>query len=211
MSKIPRQRGFSMIEVMVTLAIIVVMLATAVPSMAEWLRNTKVRNATEAIQRGLQRARAESLRRNANVTFWLVSLTDERTMDDSCAKSSTAGSWVISLSDPAGKCSTSPSTTVDPYIIESHAAGDGGGGVTVLAKTVNGASSAQCVRFNGFGQVVGSTVPPDDSCRSPGQIGAIYVSNAGGGARSLRIVVSANGGVRMCVEGVAAGDPRACP
>ena len=210
MKTVRHQRGFSMVEIGVTLAIFAVLLASALPSMSEWIRNTKVRNATEAIHAGLQRARAEALRRNVNVTFWLVSVTDERKMDNNCNKSSSSGSWVISLNDPAGKCATAASTTVDPMIIEAHAAGDGGSGVTVVA-TSSAAAAAQCVRFNGFGQVVPSTVPPDDACRSPNQISTIDVSHPSGSARSLRIVVSANGGVRMCDKGVVAPDPRTCP
>jgi len=134
MKKLGKQSGFSMIEIGVTLAIFAVLIASALPSMGEWIRNTKVRNAAESIQSGLMRARAEALRRNVNVTFWLVSVNDERTMDNSCAKSSSAGSWVISLRDPAGKCATAPSATVDPMLVEAHAAGDGGAGVTVAAK-----------------------------------------------------------------------------
>jgi type IV fimbrial biogenesis protein FimT len=207
-----RQRGFSMVEIGVTLAIFAVLLAAALPSMGEWIRNTKVRNATEGIHSGLQRARAEALRRNVNVTFWLVAVTDERTMDNSCTKSSSSASWVISLNDPASKCAGAASTTVDPMIIETHAAGDGASGVTVIAKPSIGAA-AQCVRFNGFGQVVPSTVPPDDACRSPNQISTVDVSHPSGGARNLRIVVSANGGIRMCVPdpAIKVPDPRACP
>jgi type IV fimbrial biogenesis protein FimT len=205
-----RQLGFSMVEIGVTLAIFAALLASALPSMGDWIRNTKVRNATESIHSGLQRARAEALRRNVNVTFWLVSATDERIMDINCAKSSSSGSWVISLNDPAGKCATTASTTTDPMIIEAHAAGDGGSSVTVAAKSLS-ADPAQCVRFNGFGQVVPSTVPPDDACRSPNQISTVDVSYPTGGARKLQITVSANGAIRMCVTGVPTSDPRACP
>lgn len=205
-----KQSGFSMIEIGVTLTIFAVLIASALPSMGTWIRNTKVRNAAESIQSGLMRARTEALRRNVNVTFWLVSVNDERTMDNSCAKSSSAGSWVISLNDPSGKCAAAPSTTAVPMLIESHPAGDGGAGATVSAKNAAG-DGAQCVRFNGFGQVTPDTVPPDDGCRTPNQISTVDISHASGGARNLRVVVSINGGIRMCDKDVASTDPRACP
>lgn len=205
-----QQRGFTMVEVAVTMTVMALLLAAAVPSVAGWLRNTRVRNAADAVHLGLQRARTEALRRNVNVTFWLVSGADERIVDNNCALSSAAGSWVISLSNPAGSCATAPSPTAAPGIVETHAVGDGGSGVMVVAQT-SAAAAATCVRFNGFGQVVDATTPPADACRSPGQIATVDVTHASGGARRLRVVVSGGGGVRMCDRDVAATDPRACP
>ena len=205
-----RQRGFSMIELAVTMTVMALLLMAALPSMSGWLRNTRVRNAAESVQMGLQRARMEAVRRNQNVTFWLVSGSDERNVDNSCALSSAAGSWVISLSNPATKCATAPSMTDDPMIVETHAAGDGGSGVTVAA-TAADASAANCVRFNGFGQVVGSATLPADNCRSPAQIATVDLTHVSGDARRLRVVLSEGGGVRMCDRDVASSDPRACP
>ena len=204
------QRGFSMVEVAITMAILALLLAAAAPSVTGWMRNTRVRNTAEALQMGLQRARAEALRRNANVTFWLVSGSDERIVDNSCALSSASGSWVISLSDPTGHCATAPDPTISPMIVETHAVGDGGSGVTVLSQSAT-PSAAQCVRFNGFGQIVDATLPPADNCRLPNQISTVDVTHASGGARRLRVVVSAGGGVRMCDRDVTSTDPRACP
>lgn len=199
-----------MVEMAVTLVVFGLLLAAAMPSFGSWMRNTRVRNTAESIQMGLQRARTEALRRNVNVTFWLVSGSDERTVDNSCAQSSSSGSWIISLNDPSGKCATTPSPTVDPMVVESHALGDGGSGVTVAATSAANAA-AQCVRFNGFGQVVPATVPPDDNCHAPNQIAQVNITHSSGGARNLRVVVSPNGGVRMCDIDVASPDPRACP
>jgi type IV fimbrial biogenesis protein FimT len=204
------QRGFSMVEVAITMTVLALLLAAAAPSVAGWMRNTRVRNTAEALQMGLQRARAEALRRNVNVTFWLVAGSDERTVDNSCALSSASGSWVISVSDPTGHCATAPDPTTSPMIVETHAVGDGGGGVTVAALSAASAA-ARCVRFNGFGQVVDAAVPPADNCRLPNRIATVDVTHASGGARRLRIMVSAGGGVRMCDRDVSSTDPRACP
>lgn len=205
----PARRGFSMVELAVTLAVLVLLLGATFPSMSDWLRNTRVRNAAESVQAGLQKARTEAIRSNQTVTFWLVKGSDERVLDASCALSSTSGSWIVGRDDPSGQCATAPSATVPPMIVEAHAAGDGGSGVAVSAVDATGAE-ASCVRFNGFGRVVDATTLPADNCRAPTQISTIDLTHTSG-ARRLRIVVSSAGSVRLCDRDVAAGDPRACP
>jgi type IV fimbrial biogenesis protein FimT len=205
-----RQRGFSLIELAVTLTVIVLLLAAVAPSVSDWVHNTEVRNAAESIQSGLQKARTEALRSNEPVTFWLVSGADQRNVDNSCALSSSAGSWVVSRNDPTGACATAPSTTVVPMVVETHAAGDGATDVIVAAAAADGTAS-QCVRFNGFGRVVDAGATPADGCRPPGQVATIDLTHVSG-ARHLRVVVSPGGGVRMCDVGVTvATDPRKCP
>lgn len=204
------QRGFSMVEVAVTLTILALLLAAAIPSVTEWVRNTRVRNTAEAIHMGLQRARTEALRRNVAVSFWLISGADKRIVDDSCVLSSESGSWVISLSEPTEKCATTPSLTIAPAIVETHALGNSGNGVNVIARSSSNAA-AVCVRFNGLGQLVDAATPTNDACRSPQHISTVDVTHTGSGARRLRVVVSGSGGVRMCDRDVPQTDPRACP
>jgi prepilin-type N-terminal cleavage/methylation domain-containing protein len=59
--------GFTIIELMITLAVLGVLLALGMPSISSWLQNTQIRTAAEGMVSGLQLARAEALRRNANV------------------------------------------------------------------------------------------------------------------------------------------------
>lgn len=203
-------RGFSLIELAVALTVLGLLVLVVAPPVSDWVRNLRVRGATEAIQAGLQRARGEALRTNELVTFWLVSGSNATVVDDSCALSSGSGSWVVSRVDPTGACGAEPSTTVDPRIVQTHAAGQTSAGVTVAAIAADG-TSATCVRFNGFGRVVDSTAGPDDDCRPPKQVTRIDVTHALG-ARSLRILVATGGGIRMCDPAVTdATDPRRCP
>src|SRR4026208_2333025 len=67
-----RSYGFTLIEVMITLAVLSLLLMVGLPGMATWLQNTQIRASAEATQAGLQVARAEALRRNAPVRFQLV-------------------------------------------------------------------------------------------------------------------------------------------
>lgn len=66
-----KQTGFSLIEMMIAVAIIGVLAAFAMPSYFDWIQNTKIRTAAESMQNGIQRARSEALMRNTNVVFTL--------------------------------------------------------------------------------------------------------------------------------------------
>ncbi len=193
--------GFSLIETAITLSVLGLLLALGLPGFQTWLMNTQIRNAAESVSAGVQRARNEAVRRNQNVRFTLVSLGDPKTMDNTCAASESAGSWVISLDDPAAKCGEAVSDTVAPRIIDKRAAGDGGLTAAVAAMTAASAAAAT-VTFNGFGR----TVEAAPLARVD------FTSTAAGNYRRLRVLVSAGGAVRMCDPAVTDNaDPRICP
>lgn len=84
------QSGFSLIELIVTIVVLGISLAIAVPSFQAWLQNSQIRNAAESIQNGLQRARAEAVTRNTSVEFvlgnnsaWIVRLPGSTSALDS--------------------------------------------------------------------------------------------------------------------------------
>lgn len=197
-----RQRGVTLIELMVTIAILALMLMAAAPGIGTWMANTQIRNVATSVQGGLQRARSEAVRRNQPVRFSLVSLTDSAVMDNSCALSDAGVSWVVSLDDPAGSCGAAASDTAGPRIIDKQAGGVGGKRVVVSATVPDGSDTASSVTFNGFGRVVGAT-----------DIGVIDVDNVAPGVdyRALRLVIGTGGTVRMCdPQATDSGDPRKC-
>ncbi len=59
--------GFTLIEVMITVAVLGVLLAIGVPSLTNIIGNMAVRTNAEAINSAIQFARAEAIRRNAAV------------------------------------------------------------------------------------------------------------------------------------------------
>jgi type IV fimbrial biogenesis protein FimT len=107
-------RGFSLVELIVGMAILGVLLAIAMPAFSNWLRNARVRTAAESVQNGLQLARAEAVRRNTTVAF---SSSHHRRQ----LRADTAGpNWVVSLDSPSGLCNTALRHRVAPRIIQSR-------------------------------------------------------------------------------------------
>jgi len=190
-----KQRGFTIIEVVIVVTLAAFLLAAVAPSVSTWMRNTRIRTAAESISTGLQQARNEAVRRNQTVGFYLVSVADGISMSDSCALSSTSSGWVVALASPAGKCATDLNT-----FVAVRPPGDTANGLNV-ASTDSAGGNATTVSFNGYGQV---------SNASP--ISCIRLTNATDAtARALNIAINSGGQVRMCDPAVSdANDPRAC-
>lgn len=64
--------GFSLIELLIGVAILGLLMSFAAPNLRAWILNAQIRNAAESIVSGLQQARAEALARNTPVTFTLL-------------------------------------------------------------------------------------------------------------------------------------------
>ncbi|MFY8116541.1 MAG: GspH/FimT family pseudopilin [Roseateles sp.] len=196
----PVQRGVTLIELVVVLVLLGAMAAMAMPNVMVWIRNTEIRNVATSLQAGLQRARAEAMRRNELVRFSLVDLGGSAVMSNACEVNDDGSSWVVSLDNPNNLCGTATSETTAPRILDRHASGTGSK-VSVLGTAADSNAASQ-VTFNGFGRVVG--VNP---------IATIDVDNesAGDDYRALRIVLGPGGTVRMCEPKVSSKtDPRAC-
>lgn len=62
-------RGYTLLELMITVAIVAVVAAIAYPSMQDLLASQRVRAASSALYESLIAARGEALKRNATVSF----------------------------------------------------------------------------------------------------------------------------------------------
>jgi len=65
-------RGFTLIELMVAIAIFALLITLAAPMYGEFLANTQIRNAAENTLLGVRQAQAEAVKRNGQVQFVLA-------------------------------------------------------------------------------------------------------------------------------------------
>lgn len=68
-----KQRGFTLTELLVTVGVIAILAALAVPTMRDVIANSRVRASSESIQNGLAQARAEAVRLNTQIEFVVTS------------------------------------------------------------------------------------------------------------------------------------------
>jgi type IV fimbrial biogenesis protein FimT len=186
------QRGFNIIEVLVTLVVLGILISLGAPSLAEWIQNSQIRAAGEAIVNGLQVARAEAIQRNRPVQIAFAPPTS---------------GWAIC----EGTVVPCDNTTPAGQLIQSRAFEEGSNNARI-ALTPGGTFIVTFVPL-------GSVAPANIDASPP--ITRIDVNNPGAGAcqadsgpmRCLRVVVSGGGSVRMCdpTPTVVAPDPRACP
>jgi type IV fimbrial biogenesis protein FimT len=197
----------SMIELMVGIAIVAILFMLAAPSFSNWIQNTQIRTAAEAIQSGLMLARGEAVSRNTTVRFQLTNALDNTCLItaspvESVAIASTGRwvNWVVSLDNPSGACDSAPMDSADPNppaprIIQTRAGAEGSRNAMVAA-------SQATIVFNGLGRRAAPPPPGDTSTVNidiTNPIGGACVADAPPGPmRCLRIVVSPGGQVRMC-------------
>ena len=63
--------GFTLVELMVTVAVIAILMNIALPSFNNMMRSARIRAAAEAVNNGLQKARGEAIAQNTNIEFVL--------------------------------------------------------------------------------------------------------------------------------------------
>ncbi len=92
--------GFTLIELMVGLAIVAVLLGLGVPSLSAYMANSKIRAAASNFSADLQFARAEAIRRNGGVGLVLTSDAPTATNANSATPSAAGPNWMVRLFNP---------------------------------------------------------------------------------------------------------------
>lgn len=193
-------RGVTLIELMVGVALVAVVLALAMPTFQTGANNRQIRAAADAVQNGLQVARTEALRRNRTVKFELRS----------------PNGWTVG-------CDPTDTTIVDgeevcPAVIQTREAQEGSMRAAIASVQTVASSGAVApttvftgnLNFTPLGRIAAATLPP-------GNVANYRITNPLGGdctpsgaMRCLSVVVTNAGLIRMCDPSVSAPDSRAC-
>ena len=189
------QRGVTLIELMIGITIVALLMMLGAPTFADWIRNMRIRTATESISSGLQLARTEALRRNTLLRFQLVD-----TLGSDCALNTAGPHWIVSRDDVEGKCEVAPSETDAPRAVQAHNGNTEGGGQTLVSSTET------LFTFNGLGRLTSAAGSIDIT--GPG--GENDCAHESGQTRCLRIDIASGGSVRMCDPALPATDAQGC-
>jgi type IV fimbrial biogenesis protein FimT len=165
--------GFTLIELMVTVAVLGILMALAMPNYTQWIANTRVRTTAEAIQNGLMLAKGEAVRRNAKVQFVLTN-NDPVVGNVNTVTAAVSGkAWMVRTYLSAG-------TYTSANFIQGRSSAEGSANTTVDA-------DQSTVVFTGMAGL------------SPVPAATVNIDVTGTGAsRPLRITIARGGAIRMC-------------
>jgi len=176
-------RGFSMIEILIALAILGMLMALVAPSTATWIQNLQLRNAADSVASGVQLARIEALKRNTLVSFQMTDATSTawtvcvyNPVTDTC--SAAAGSVLASKS--ASEASPSAQIGIDTSLSDPTVPLAGGAGLPAQ------------LTFDSFGRLAAT---------APNNVMRVDVRNpnlAAADERRMVIFINLGGQVRMC-------------
>lgn len=185
------QRGVTLIELSIGVAIMAILLALGIPGFGAWIQNAQIRTAAESVQNGLQLARAEAVRRNTDVQFV-----------------QTGADWTVGCNTAVAGC---------PASIQTRSGAEGSASAVITPSEVlpSGAAAGTTVFtgtviFNGLGRVNTTSLAAGDNAsflvtNSTGKCVACAAGSTWGDCpttagprRCLRVVVSTGGQIRMC-------------
>lgn len=178
--------GFTLLELIVAIAIFSILVTLAVPTMRVWISNVKVRSTADALQNGLRLAQSEALRRSRQVVF---SLTNSTAPQTSLTAATNGSNWSVNLV---------PLMT------------DGSDAATFIQSGVLGATSSSSVAvtgqaeicFNSTGRLVANaaTGVAGGTCTLPTTTPPMFTYNVTlvGADHPLRVEVALGGQVHLC-------------
>jgi type IV fimbrial biogenesis protein FimT len=196
MRRRPRQGGFTLVELMVTIALLAVLLGLAAPSFSTWTRNSQVRTVSDALQNGARLAQTEALRRSRQVVFFL---TNTAACTTSTAPAANGAFWAIR---------TVPLTASESAeVVQCGNLSDRAAGVDITGPTA--------ICFNSLGRQVANATPGIGSTTCTLASSGVSTYNISGvrADRALRVLVTLGGQVRQCdpARTLSSTNPDGCP
>lgn len=188
-------RGFSLVELMVVVALAALLLSLAAPSLVAWVRNAQIRTLADSLQNGLRLAQTEAVRRQRQVVFFLSA---SPTCDTANTASANGRFWVVRtvpLLDGEG------ALVVQCGVLSDVAAGTSIAGPTAIC-------------FSASGRLVANATPGGGAACALDASGLNrYDVSRSGAERALRVTVALGGQTRLCDPARTLSDtsPDGCP
>jgi type IV fimbrial biogenesis protein FimT len=191
-----RARGFTIIEVMIAIAIVAMLMVLVAPSTAAWIQNTKLRSAAESVASGLQLARIEAMKRNTFVSF---QMTDPN-----------SSAWQVCVYDAINNiCSAAAGAVLGQRDASEDSATATLGTATTLSNPTtalaSGTNLPSSTTFDSFGRLAAT---------APNNVMRVDVRNtklAAADERRLVLFINLGGQIRMCDPKLSlATNPQAC-
>lgn len=192
-----RAGGFTMVELLVTIALLALLLGLAGPSFTLWTRNAQVRSVSDALQNGARLAQAEAVRRNRQTVFFL---TNGAGCDNTLTAAANGRFWSVrTISLLAGEAAET---------VQCGNLADRAGGVNISGPTA--------ICFNSAGRQTANAAPSVGSgvaCTLNPLGVSTFDLSASGSDRPLRVLVTLGGQVRLCDPGktLSTTNPDGCP
>lgn len=187
-----RSRGFTVIELVVTITIFSILVALGVPAMRTWISNVKVRAVADALQNGVRLAQAEALRRSRQVVFSLTNSTSPQTSFTAATNGTYWSINYVPLTSDDG--TTNAQTFIQSGVLSSTSAN-----VTVTGPAEICFNSTGRLVANASTGVTGGTCTTPTAGLSAGEAPAwSYLVNVTGADHKLYVVVALGGQVHLC-------------
>jgi type IV fimbrial biogenesis protein FimT len=107
-----QQQGFTLIELIVTIVVMMAVSMLAIPAFQTSIGNSQIRTVAESIKNGLQQARVEAIKRNSKIKF---TLQTDSAWQFGCETSTANCPSVISTKSATEGASSNISITADNY------------------------------------------------------------------------------------------------
>jgi type IV fimbrial biogenesis protein FimT len=189
------RRGFSLVEMMVVVAIMGILMGIAIPSFQSYLVNNQVMTAAEMFLGSVMQAKAEAASQNVTSEILLTISGPEEV--EAATSSANAAGWMVRYGQAGSRV----------YVDGKRLDEDGQGGVLITG-------TPPLVTFTSLGgTMLANLTPPVTTATFAFTSPNNGACSPGGPVRCKTVMITATGRVKLCdpmITTTSPNDPRAC-